>query len=270
MGSAFSVICGTLFVFFSKDYASVFYFSVIPYTLCLVNIALYPSYLNRKSSDKVSLKVVYDHLKSSFKSVLGNFNLTRVMFQSLIFNGNFESTKNYLQPIIKLQIVTLPLFVAIDETRRVALLVGAVYFVIYLVASFASRNSFKLIDLFGSKERATNFALLSALVISIAGFIASVNSFYVVPIVGFVLLFVLQNLWRPIIVSEYHDLAANDEQATILSIDSQAKTVGVFFMAPVIGFFVDNYGFSAMYILSFGLLLLYIVPFMIFRIKPSK
>jgi predicted MFS family arabinose efflux permease len=57
-------------------------------------------------------------------------------------------------------------------------------------------------------------------------------------------------------VAIYDNHADNKEQATILSIESQAKTVGITIMAPVAGFIADKWGIEGALLLSAVIMLL--------------
>jgi hypothetical protein len=54
-----------------------------------------------------------------------------------------------------------------------------------------------------------------------------------------VTLAILQNLWRPVLVSRIAHLADPSRTATLLSIESQAKSLFVAAAAPLLGWAVD-------------------------------
>ena len=53
------------------------------------------------------------------------------------------------------------------------------------------------------------------------------------------LLFVIQNFWRPVLISRFENFATETHGATVLSIESQAKSVSTMIVAPVMGVLVD-------------------------------
>jgi hypothetical protein len=59
------------------------------------------------------------------------------------------------------------------------------------------------------------------------------------PIVSFIMLFLLLNIWKPVFVSRFYDLADNDSAATTLSIANQSKSLSVVVIAPLLGWAVD-------------------------------
>ena len=62
---------------------------------------------------------------------------------------------------------------------------------------------------------------------------------YVVMIVGFVALYILQNIWRPVLISRFNANTDNFQGATVLSIESQAKSVSTMLIAPFLGLAID-------------------------------
>ena len=79
---------------------------------------------------------------------------------------------------------------------------------------------------------------------------------FAISIAAYILYYIIQNLWRPILVGIYDDHADNTEQATILSIESQAKTVGITILAPVAGFIADKWGIEGALLLSAVIMLM--------------
>ncbi len=67
--------------------------------------------------------------------------LLRGLFNSGSFDAVFKSTKDYLQPIMQYQVLALPILLSFNEDQRVAVIVGSLYFLIYVATSFAARNA---------------------------------------------------------------------------------------------------------------------------------
>ena len=60
-----------------------------------------------------------------------------------------------------------------------------------------------------------------------------------VAIVGFVALFMLQNAWRPILISRFDSAGDERQAATLLSVENQAKSLATMLLAPLMGLGVD-------------------------------
>jgi len=121
----------------------------------------------------------------------------------------------------------------------VAVGIGAVYFVLHLLGSFASRGAGRLAEASGGEERSARLLWwmdLAAFALMAAGILAGLWSLV---IGAFVLLAVLQNIWRPILVSRVASHADATQTATVLSIESQAKSLFLAAVAPLLGWSID-------------------------------
>ncbi len=263
-GSALSVLISAAIVILSQGYRWIFLLSVIPYVAGIWNILNYPSYLNRRQAEKGSIAGIYKHLLSSFGSAFGKKAIRRLIVKGTGFEGVFRVSSDYLQPVLKSQAVLLVPLLALPEKDSIAIVVGAVYFVLYMISASASQNSHRFSERAGGEERAGVVLVLissAAVLAASAGFYSGV---YPIAIGGFVILFILQNIWRPILVAQYDDVASAEEQATVLSIESQTKSVGIFFLAPAAGYLADLYGIHASLASMGGLLLiLFIYSFLV-------
>ena len=255
-GSAVSVIIATIIVIYTNDYRWIFIYSILPDILGLLNIAAYPKYLNKKLIDNVNIKFVFTHTFKSIKSAFVNLNLRKLIIQSTGFEGVFEVTKDYLQPIIKAQALVLAVYFTMSEKDSTAIIVGIVYFILHIISASASKRA----HIFGARFKSEQGAITAMLFIGfILIFLSSLGLYiklYLIAILSYIAFYVIQNLWRPILVAQYDDYAESSEQATILSIESQTKTIGITIFAPIAGYLADSYGIeSSLLLLSFILLL---------------
>jgi len=245
LGSAVSVPIATGLVFYTGQYSSIFLFCIIPYLLNIVNFLGYPSYLDGpRQSDKESDSV----LRTLFSAVSQSFRqrpLRRLLVESMGYEGLFHSSKDYIQPVIQAACLSLPLMLALGERlsladgQRVAIGVGAVYFTLHLLSSFASRGAGSFANTFGGEDRSARLLWVMDLVVfaMLAGGILA--RFTPLTITAFILLAVFQNFWRPILVSRVASHADSAQTATVLSIESQAKSLFIAIIAPLLGWSVD-------------------------------
>jgi hypothetical protein len=56
---------------------------------------------------------------------------------------------------------------------------------------------------------------------------------------GFSVMYILQNIWRPILISRIGEYVSDNESATVLSIESQTKSFAAVLLAPALGVAVD-------------------------------
>lgn len=255
-GSAVSVAVSTMIIIFSDDYRWIFIFSIIPYIAGVWNIASYPAYLNSTQEQKMKIREIFLHTFSSVKKAFVEKKLRKLIVQSMGFEGIFDVTKGYLQPVLQAQALVLAAYMALPEKESTAIVVGGVYFILHIISAEASKRAHKFQDRFESESNAIRFMIFSAAILVLISSAGIFTEFFAAAITAYIAYYLIQNLWRPILVAQYDDLADNTEQATILSIESQAKTVGITVLAPVAGFLADTYGIAASMLLFSTLLML--------------
>jgi hypothetical protein len=257
LGSAVSVILAAVFVFTSKSYVYVFYFSCIPYVFAIVNFLGYPRELDGELDADTSLGKVLAHLRDAFSYSFARPLLRRIIFESMGFGGVFKAAKDYLQPVLKAAAVVYVAAAAVKlgllpagqegeaattglaEPQQAALLVGPVYFVLYLLSALASRKAHRLVERCGDEDRTARL-LWGMYLLAFAG--VAVAAWYDVHagmIAGFVLLYILQNFWRPVLICRVDRHSPEAHRATVLSIESQAKSISTMIVAPALGLAVD-------------------------------
>jgi len=165
--------------------------------------------------------------------------LRRLIVESMAFEGVFKATADYLQPVLKNAALLLPILIAWEDTRRSAVLVGVVYFILYLVSAYASRSSHRVTRYAGGEEGGSRLLWKVVFLLYLALIPLLFLGYYYVAIIGFIGLYVVQNFWRPILISRFEDYATEAAGATVLSIESQAKSVSTMVVAPVLGVLVD-------------------------------
>lgn len=242
-GSAVSVVIASVLVFYSGRYTNIFWFSIPPYVLNIINFFGYPAYLDGTPSQDFSLtktaRTLWNTLKESFR----NTNLRRLFLETMGFEGTFKVTKSYLQPILKQTAIGLPIFLWLSPSKRSAVLVGIVYVLIYLLSMLASRNSYRFSETMGGENAAAMASWKISLIIFLLLTPALWFQINVLAILGFIVLEILQNFWRPVQITRFDMYSDTSKGATILSIESQAKSIFTMIAAPLLGFTVDYYGF---------------------------
>lgn len=242
MGSAISVLIAGGLVFYRGNFTDIFWFSIIPYALNIINFLGYPAQLDGDRKSEFSLKAVAGLLGKALKQSVQFPPLRRLIVESMGFEGMYKASKDYLQPILKQTAIALPLLLALDASKRAALLVAGVYFVLYFLSSLASHHSHKIADWRGGDEGAARFiwwvnGVIFALLIPSLWF-----GWYPAMIALFVALAILQNFWRPVLISRFNIHSTPEMTATVLSIESQSQSVATIVLAPLLGWTVDLVG----------------------------
>ncbi len=243
VGSAVSVIIAAALVFYSGRYSNIFWFSIPPYLLNIINFLGYPRYLDGSPSREFSLQKTATTLWKTLKESAQNSLLRRLFVESMGFEGTYKVTKNYLQPILKQTAMSLPVLLWLTADRRSAILVGIVYCILDLFSMAASRNSYRFLDRMGGLHKAITASWKIGLVIFLIFIPALAFTLNALAILLFVILGILQNFWRPVQITRFDTYSDTSKGATILSIESQAKSIFTMLVAPLLGFAVDSCGF---------------------------
>jgi hypothetical protein len=214
--------------------------------LGVINFLTYPKALDGElePETRVSLGDVLRHLKEAFSACLRKADLRRVLAESMGWHGLFKAAKDYLQPALKIAAVmwlgSIVFTDELNELQQAALLLGPVYLVLHLLGAAASRHTHLLADCMGGEDAAARVLW----VVSFVAFACIIPAAYfgVLPmlIVAFGVVHVLQNLWRPVIVSRFDEHSSHLQKATVLSIESQAGSLWAAVLAPVLGYAVDR------------------------------
>ncbi len=243
IGSAISVVLACIFVFTTNNFIYIFFFAILPYILNIINFLGYPAALDGDIQKAPTMGHLITHMKESLLVSVRRRGLRRLILESMGFEGFFKAAKDYLQPILLVAAVTLTanLFTsaALTDTQKSVILIGPVFFVIYLFSALASRKAHVLVAHHGHEDTTAR----SLWAVTTLIFVVMLPGLYYgilwVTIPGFVALYIMQNLWRPILISRFDAHSDEAKGATVLSIESQAKSVATMVIAPVLGLAID-------------------------------
>ena len=274
-GSAISSLLAAFIVFYSGSYRYVFLFSTIPYVLDLLLMFSYPRELDGRIR-KTDFSMIRENFRSIIKETKQSFRELRVfrtLTNTALFSGYFSAMKDYLQPVILGLVMTLPVLFSWNREQSTAVMIGLVYFILYILSAITSRNSGRIAGKFNGLFSLLNLSLIAGLFIGMAGgcfYILETPFWIIMSIIFFVAVHLNENLRKPVGVSYIADQFKEDILATVLSVESQVKSLYAALIAPVIGFMADRFG------LGWGLaitscLLLLVTPFiMIGKGKEGK
>lgn len=242
MGSALSALVAAGMVFFSGSYGSIFWFCIIPYTLNIINFMGYPKEVDGETHKGVSMRQTLRFTLEALRLCWVRRDLRRLLEESMVVEGLFKVSKDYLQPLLKQLALALPLPVAIvagDETvRRGALVIGVVYCLQNLLMSFASRRSHLLTENRSEVQGMRIIWVLYTVVFFLLLIFLQIDNVWLA-VGAFLGIGVLQNLFRPAQMGRYDTHAPRQMGATVLSIESQAKALFAVVLAPLVGWAVD-------------------------------
>ena len=243
MGSALSSLIAAAIVFFSRNYKAVFLFSTIPYVLDLLLLISYPNFL-----DGYHKKIGVTEFKNQFLTVVKGFlysfknkDILKSIGNRSVHRGLYKSSKDYLQPIIQTFALSIPVLIAYSEKQKSAVLIGLLYFILYVFTSIASKNAGRLKDISKNSEKALNNTMYIGFILTFISGVFYHYNFYIFSIIFYIIISLIENIRNPIGVAHVSVLYKDEILATALSVNSQAKSLFAAVFAPIIGLVADLY-----------------------------
>jgi len=269
LGSAINSLVAAALLFYTGDYRMMFLATTIPYVIDLINLGTYPKELDGELAQK-ERRSIWVQTKATLKDFVGIFTdgqAMRAILNSASFTALFKTTKDYLQPILESFALTLPFIISLDDVRRSGVVIGVVYFFIYLLTSFASRSSDQISHRFKNFGVAINLTFLLGIGFLFFVGIATWKNLAIISILFFLGFYVLQNIRKPMNVAYISDQISSKVMASGLSIEAQFTTIFVAVSAPILGVFADVFGVGiGLILLSIGTLLF----FFFVRVQASE
>ena len=244
LGSALNALIAAALVFYTGSYRIMFLAAVIPYLLDLINVASYPKELDGDIPG-VKREEIWTRLRATLEGFIKIFRdggVLRALLNSSSFGAFFKSTKDYLQPILAVMAISLVIFENYQGAQREALIIGSIYFGIYLLTSLASRRAYYLSSRFSSLSQAVNITYLAGVILLILSGVSSSLQVNVLAVICFILLFILNNIRRPINVGLISDQISSNIMASGLSAEAMMTTILSAVIAPLLGYMVDILG----------------------------
>ena len=241
LGSALSAVVAAALVFGLQDYQVVFWLSAAPCVLNVINFLGYPACVEGPPKAKADGGVVALLWKGA-RTVWTDRRQRGLVTEAMGFEGIFTAGKEYLQPVLQQAALALPVVLALADAQRTAVITGIVYTVLHLLSSAASRNAHRVVKWKQNDDRAARFlwqVVLGCYAVMLGSLLAG---WIPLAIVAFVGVHLVQNLWRPALVSRLNAASDPELSATTLSIESQARSLATLVIAPLLGLAVDAAG----------------------------
>ena len=226
----------------------------------MVLIMSYPKYLDTqlKSFSGQELALQFKKVFYAFAFSFRKIRFIKALTSTSLYTGYYKAVKDYIQPLIKSFALALPFLAYLADKKKTALFVGVIYFFIFLITSFASRNSGIVAARFKSLGRPMNLTIGIGFGIGILTGLSYNYHLFVFSIIGFVLIMVIENLRKPMGFAMVANLSKQKAMATTLSASSQAKSIFAASISPLIGWIADLYNPGiAIAVITFFLLLLF-------------
>ncbi len=257
LGSAISSLAAAAIVFVTENYTSIYLWTIVPYVLGFLLILSYPSWIDKdikKKAVKSSAKEVLQSFWQTLKNPVAIKSLTNLS----LLEAYHKALKDYIQPLIKQLAVLAPLAIiaSLPEKQKITVLIGVIYFIIYLLTAYASRRASKLLNITPKLSLLVNLLLIAGLV---AGLISGLFSYLNMPVwavVAFIAIYIIHNLRKPIAVAYLNNIFKTKIFASGVSTQNQLKTLITAVLSVVLGALADWVGVGGAIVVLSGILLI--------------
>jgi MFS family permease len=242
-GSAISALMAAAVVFYSGSLRLIFLISIFPYLIDALLIISYPNYLDGKkvTFNTSSIATAFKDVSMAFLQSFKRMYFIKALSSSSLYTGYYRAVKDYIQPLLKLFALSLPILAWLEGEQKIAIVVGVIYFISFLINAIASRYSGKIASAYPNIAIPLNLTIAVGFILGILTGILFHYSFFAVSIVCFISVLAIENLRKPMGVALIADLSKDKALATVLSASSQAKSIIAAILAPVIGYVADAY-----------------------------
>jgi MFS family permease len=269
-GSAVSSLIAGAMIYFSGTYSLIFIYAAIPYILNLINIWSYPGELDGKitkfEGDKVKDK--YKKVWQEFKTAFSQIRVFRAISSTAIYSSYYQAVKDYLQPVLQSLALSAPILLTVSDQRRTAVVVGVVFFIIYMLTSYTSKNAGKFASRFQSLTFPLNITLFVGLGTGIISGVFYYFGYETLAIIFYVAIYLIENLRKPIGVGYVAEQLDQDILASALSAESQLKSLYAAGIALLLGYTSDLWGVGMA--LSFCTTILLVFSVLVFLIRKKR
>lgn len=271
IGSAVSALAAGFIVFYQDSYRAIFLFTIIPYILDMLLIISYPSWLDGEKEPPARHEIRQRFLQTGrdFVITFKSQERIRAVMNVAVYSGFYKAGRDYLQAVIKNIAPLFPLLYGLNKQDKISIIVGGSYFIIYSLSSVASRHSGSFAELFRRVCIPLNITLIAGLSMGILAGTGKLSGLPWLAILPFVVVILLENLRKPLGVSHIAETTDSAVHASVLSAQSQMKSLIAALIAVALGFLSDRLGVGYALIIVSGVLIL-LLPLYSARGKKTK
>ena len=264
LGAAVSALAVGVFAFSGGGYEAIFPATMVPYLLAIGLMLTYPKRLDgdpegeetergEDASDAASssgptsagstplLKRIWRHTVESTKSLFQTPELGKVVTNAAVFDAFFRVAKDYLQPVLQALALALPLsFLHADSQQETFLVLGVVYFFVYMNSFVSSRYSGVFVERTPNLVGALNRLYLGMAAVFFTAFVALYFGWEALAVAVLFFLYTLYNLRKPAVVGYLSERIPKKRRATLLSMENQLRALFAGIAAPLLGLVADH------------------------------
>lgn len=253
-GSAISALLAGILIFIDGNYQNIFIYSAIPYIINFFLILTYPSNidLSEKTKNKDD-ETILRRIKALFKIIKKKSVLTLVS-TSAFHTAYLKALKDYIQAIMLGIALLLPNIKDADIDGQNGLVIGVLYFIIYILTAYASQYSSIIL-----KKVPTNLTrktLFLGLIFGLSCGIFFIYEMWIWAFISFTLIFIIENIRKPILTAFVADQVPNEILASVYSAQSQLRTLFSAIIAFTFGIFADIWGIGSAFVIVSGIMLI--------------
>lgn len=245
-----SALCGGLILFAWQRFDVLFWLSALPAAAGVVLMWTYPRYLDGESARAApGATAAAGSWRDGLRAVFGRGRSLRLLFHSVLFESQIEVVvKYYAQPVLSAGLgrygVSLVASAGSALGRSGAAWVGAFEMVRESLGGLAARLSPRFERAAGGPARAlgASYAVAAGLGVLVVGVLLAWDDWLWVAVAYFVALTALQNVRRPVFVGALNGEMEKSMRATVLSLESVARSVSIAVTLPVVGAVADHFG----------------------------
>ena len=247
-GSAISSLIAGLIVFYSGSYQYIFLYSIIPYLLNLLLIVSYPkelnqSFLQKRYDSKTGIGATF---KSLF-TIIKQPTVLKIINTSAVHTAYLKSIKDYIQPLMVNVALIIPIMLSFEVEKKNGVIIGVIYFFIYLATSKASKLSSRILA--KNKNSISYTTLIFGFVFGIITGVFYIYNLWIVSLIAFVGIFIVENIRKPILTGFISDNVPNEILTSVISAQSLLRTIVTAILAFVFGVIADNYGIGVSFVI---------------------
>ncbi len=261
--SALAGVAAGVILFFLHSYATLFWLSAAAAGAGVVLSLSYPRYLEGElHRHRTAAPDEHVERESKLAVLVRNARLWPLVIQSVVYESQVKvMLKLFLQPFlyVGLGALGIPVVAAAGASATSgagSLVVGFNELFRDGLGAVGARGSARFEQAVADRRRALVlvYVVTTAIVLTMALFALDVEAWFVPGLVAIGLVTMLQNLRRPMYVSQLNDVSNKPLRATILSIDNQAISFAVAVLMPVLGLAADRWGLGSIAAISAALL----------------
>jgi len=218
-------------------------------------ILSYPTTLNRSLEPAEKRKRL--RLGTAIGMLLGllkQLPVLKIIYSSAAHTAYLRAVKDYIQLVMVNLAIIIPILVHLETEQKSGLLIGVMYFLIFLASSLASRFSSNLAN--KSHRNLTRLTLLAGFLLGAFSGLAYSYEFWIVSLLAFALIYVMENIRKPLLTGAIADQVPKEILTSVISAQSLLRTFITTLLALVFGLLADHFGIGISLFAVSSLLLL--------------